>query len=72
MYRQNVHPSFALELGGCEPPHPPGVPVLVADLLLHLGVRQSLQERRPRVGIALRREAVIQWCREIDLKCNLL
>jgi len=30
----------------------PGVPVLVPDLLLHLGVRQRLQQGAPLVGVA--------------------
>ena len=38
---------------GRQPPHPPGVPVLVADLLLHLRVGERLEEGRPRVGVAL-------------------
>ena len=32
---------------GCETSHASGVPVLVSDLLLHLGVGQGFQERGP-------------------------
>ena len=45
--------TLLLKLCLCEPPHPPGVPVLVADLLLHLCVGERLEEGRPRVGVAL-------------------
>ena len=50
---ETIFSSLLLKLCGGEPPHPPGVPVLVPDLLLHLGVGQRLQEGRPRVGVAL-------------------
>lgn len=34
-----------------ESPHAPGVAVLVADLLLHLGVGERLQVRGPLLGL---------------------
>ena len=46
-------------LGLRQPPHSPRVPVLVADLLLHLGVREGLEERRPRVDVVLRAEGKV-------------
>ena len=52
LYRQKCY-TILLKLCLCEPPHPPGVPVLVADLLLHLRVGERLEEGRPRVGVAL-------------------
>ena len=39
--------------GGGKSPHPPGVPVLVTHLLLHLGVREGLQERAPNTRLTL-------------------
>ena len=53
---------LVLELCLREPPHPPGVPVLVPDLLLHLGVGQRLQEGRPRVGVALHGGYSVLFC----------
>nr|CAD7264280.1 unnamed protein product [Timema shepardi] len=37
--------------GVSQTPHPPGVSVLISDLLFHLGISQCLEERGPLVGL---------------------
>ena len=49
-----------------QPSHSSGVPVLVTDLLLHLRIRQSLQEWRPDVRLALVSERILH-CRHLVL-----
>ena len=44
---------------GRQSPHPPSIPVLVSDLLLHLRICQSLEEGRPDVRLALVSERVL-------------